>query len=112
MGQFTRADSDHAHNKRLRNYRSEKDICSVRFESHGMRPRTAFDIALVALLAASLSVASSGITFSAGLFWVAVDAVLSIDITLYLIVAGVFGTLYVGYIAIYLPQKQSGNRPR
>lgn len=77
-----------------------------------MRPRTAFDIALVALLAASLSVASSGITFSAELFWVAVDAVLSIDITLYLIVAGVFGTLYVGYIAIYLPQKQSKNRPR
>ncbi|MEF8783727.1 MAG: hypothetical protein V5A39_12430 [Haloarculaceae archaeon] len=77
-----------------------------------MRPRTIFDIALAALLAVSLSVASSGVTFSAGLFWAMVEAVLSIDITIYLIVAGVFGTLYVSYIAIYLPRKQSENTPR
>lgn len=90
----------------------EKDICSVSPEFHGMRPRTAFDIALVALLAVSLSVAFSGISFSAGLFWAMVDAVVGIDITIYLIVAGAIGALYVGYIAIYLPQKQSRNRSR
>lgn len=77
-----------------------------------MRPRDLFDALLVTLLAVSLYGGATGFSPSPELFWRAVEAVLGVDIAVYLVFAGVLGVAFVGYIAVYLPRKQSGNAPR
>lgn len=70
-----------------------------------MEPRDVFDGVLVALIA----IVAYWEVFGFGLSRERLDAILAtvlgLDITVYLVVAGVFGIVFVGYIAIYLPQK-------
>lgn len=70
-----------------------------------MQPRDVFDGVLVALIA----IVAYWEVFGFGLSRDRLDAILAtvlgLDITVYLVVAGVFGIVFVGYIAIYLPQK-------
>lgn len=78
-----------------------------------MQPRDVFDGVLVALIAIVAYWEVFGFGLSRERLDVIVATVLGLDITVYLVVAGVFGIVFVGYIAIYLPQKygkQAGDR--
>jgi hypothetical protein len=76
-----------------------------------MEPRDVFDVALVVLIA----LVAYWEVFGFGLSRERVDAivatVLGLDLTVYLVVAGLFGVVFVGYIAIYLPQKYGRRAP-
>jgi hypothetical protein len=76
-----------------------------------MEPRDVFDVALVVLIA----LVAYWEVFGFGLSRERVDAivatVLGLDLTVYLVVAGLFGVVFVGYITIYLPQKYGRRAP-
>lgn len=70
-----------------------------------MQPRDVFDGVLVALIAIVAYWEVFGFGLAQDRLDVILATVLGLDITVYLVVAGVFGIVFVGYIAIYLPQK-------
>jgi len=72
-----------------------------------MEPRDLFDVLLVAILGAAAYADLFGSPFSLWRLRAVVDTVLGLDVTVYLVVAGILGVAYVGYIAVYLPRKQS-----
>lgn len=72
-----------------------------------MEPRDVFDGALVALAAIVAYWEVFGFGLSADRLDAVIATILGLDVTAYLIVAGFFGVLFVGYITIYLPQKYS-----
>lgn len=77
-----------------------------------MHARARFDLLLLVGLAAVLFADRTGFSLSTDLFWAVVDTILSLDPAVYLVLGGVLGVLFVGYIAVYLPRKQSENVPR
>ena len=72
-----------------------------------MEPRDVFDGLLIALLAVLSYVHIYGLSFSRDRLDALIEAVASIDVVVYIVIAGMIGVAFVGYIAIYLPQKQS-----
>ncbi len=72
-----------------------------------MEPRDVFDGLLFGLLAVIAYVHVFGLSFSRARLDKLVEAVTSLNIAVYLVVAGIIGVVFVGYIALYLPQKQS-----
>lgn len=70
-----------------------------------MEPRDVFDGALVGLIAVVAYWEVFGFGVSRDRLDAIVATVLGLDLTVYLVVAGLFGVVFVGYIAIYLPQK-------
>lgn len=74
--------------------------------SHGMQPRDLFDVVLVVLVAVALYHQFYGLTNARGLTAIQ-EAFQAINPVYYLVVGGIFGILFVSYIAIYLPNKHS-----
>lgn len=74
-----------------------------------MGPRDVFDGILLALVGVALYVHFFGASLSMDRVDTLVGVLLAIDFRIYLVGAGVLGILFVGYIAVYLPRKQSGN---
>lgn len=72
-----------------------------------MEPRDVFDGLLFGLLAVIAYVHVFGLSFKRARVDTVVEAVSNLNIAVYLVLAGVIGIVFVGYIAIYLPQKQS-----
>jgi len=72
-----------------------------------MDPRDVFDWALLVVIGTVLYVELFGLGFSRERLDTIVETLLGFDLTVYLVVAGVFGVLFVGYIVMYLPQKYS-----
>lgn len=80
-----------------------------------MEPRDVFDGALIVLTAAVAYWEVFGFGLSRDRLDAIVATVLGLDVTVYLVVAGFFGVLFVGYIALYLPRKygkRAGERGR
>jgi hypothetical protein len=77
-----------------------------------MTPRDLFDWFLLAVLVVALAVGSGGVAFSMDLLRAVIASVLAIDPAVYLILGGVLGTVFVGYIAVYLPWKLNEQRSR
>lgn len=76
-----------------------------------MQPRDIFDGVLLVLLAAIVYVELFGLSFSEARLDTVIEAISSLNIAIYLVVAGMIGVVFVGYIAIYLPVKQSRDMP-
>jgi uncharacterized membrane protein YbhN (UPF0104 family) len=74
-----------------------------------MEPRDVFDGLLLGALVVLVYVHLYGLSFSTDRVDTVIDALLNLNIAIYLVVAGIAGVVFVGYIAIYLPQKQSKN---
>jgi|GEM_PF-764793 len=72
-----------------------------------MEPRDVFDWALLVIIAAVVYVELFGIGISRERLRTILDTLLGLDLTVYLVLAGILGVAFVGYIAIYLPQKYS-----
>ncbi len=77
-----------------------------------MQPRDVFDGVLLVVLAVVLALDRYGTGGALGTPEAAVRTVLSLDVVVYLVIGGVLGVAFVGYIAVYLPYKQSGNVSR
>lgn len=72
-----------------------------------MEPRDVFDGALVVLVTVVVYLELLGFGVSRERLWIIVEVFLGLDLAVYLVVAGLFGVVFVGYITIYLPQKYS-----
>lgn len=72
-----------------------------------MEPRDVFDGALVVLITIVVYIEVIGFGFSGERLEAVLDALLGQDLAIYLVVAGMAGVAFVGYITIYLPQKYS-----
>jgi hypothetical protein len=72
-----------------------------------MTPRDLFDALLFVVLGAALAVGSGAVSLSTDLLGAVVDALLGQSVAVYLLAGGVLGIVFVGYIAVYLPWKQS-----
>lgn len=80
-----------------------------------MEPRDVFDGALVFLIAVVVYVEVFGLGISRERVDALVEVLLGLDLAIYLVIAGLLGVAYVGYIAIVLPEKygdDSVDRPR
>lgn len=74
-----------------------------------MQPRDVFDGLLLAVLGVVVYAEVVGPSVSYERMRRVVETLLNINIAIYLVVGGVLGVAYVGYIALYLPRKQSNN---
>jgi len=72
-----------------------------------MEPRDVFDGLLVAILGILVYVRIIRPSLSGERFDTVVEALLSLDLVFYLVLAAILGVGYVCYIVLYLPQKQS-----
>lgn len=70
-----------------------------------MEPRDVLDGALVGLIAIVAYWEVFGFGVSRDRLEAIVATVLGLDLTVYLVVAGIFGVVFVGYIALYIPHK-------
>lgn len=77
-----------------------------------MQPRDVFDGILLAILGAILYVKLIGPTVSAARFRTVADVFLGLDLIFYLVFAGIVAICFIGYLFVYLPQKQSKNVTR
>jgi hypothetical protein len=77
-----------------------------------MTPRDRFDWFLLSVLAVALVAGSGGVSLSVDLLRAVVASVLAIDPAIYLILGGVLGTVFVGYMTVYLPWKLNRRRSR
>jgi hypothetical protein len=74
-----------------------------------MQPRDVFDGFLIAVLGIVAYVEIVGPSVSYKRMQVVIEAILNINIAIYLVIGGILGVAYVGYIVLYLPRKQSKN---
>jgi len=77
-----------------------------------MEERDVFDVVLVVIFALVFSLDRYATVGSIGRPGAVIDVVRSLDIAVYLVIAGILGVVFVGYIAIYLPYKQSETTSR
>ena len=77
-----------------------------------MQPRDVFDGVLLAILGAILYVQLIGPSFSGAKARTVVDVLLGLELIFYLVFAGIVAICFIGYLFIYLPQKQSKNPAR
>lgn len=76
-----------------------------------MEPRDLFDGIMVALIAVVTYLEVFGFGISSDRLRTVVETLLNQDLAVYLVIAGMLGVAFVGYIAIYLPQKYSTSAP-
>jgi len=74
-----------------------------------MQPRDVFDGLLLAILLVILYLRLLGPSFSTERAGMVVDTLLGLDLVFYLVFAGILAVGFIGYMFIYLPQKQSQN---
>jgi uncharacterized membrane protein YraQ (UPF0718 family) len=72
-----------------------------------MQPRDIFDVLLFVATSIALYFQVYGPTLSPRGLTAILNALQSIDVVYYLVVAGVLAVCFVGYMTIYVPQKQS-----
>lgn len=84
---------------------------SYLFARAPMEPRDVFDGLLVCLIAVVTYLEVFGFGISSDRIDALVEAVLGQDLTVYLVLAGILGVAFVGYIAVYLPKKYSQTAP-
>ena len=77
-----------------------------------MEPRDVFDGILLAALGVILYLKIIGPSFSATRVRTVVDVLLGLDIVFYLVFAALLAICFIGYLFIYLPQKQSKSPTR
>jgi hypothetical protein len=77
-----------------------------------MQPRNVFDGILLAVLGTILYLQLIGPSFSAARAQTVVDVLLGLDLIFYFVFAGMLAICFLGYLFIYLPQKQSKNPTR
>ncbi len=77
-----------------------------------MQPRDVFDGLLLASLGCILYLHLIGPSFSSARAQTVVDVLLSLDLIFYFVFAGIVAICFLGYLFIYLPQKQSKNPTR
>ncbi|MEF8785738.1 MAG: hypothetical protein V5A45_07360 [Haloarculaceae archaeon] len=77
-----------------------------------MQPRDVFDGILLAILGTILYIRLIGPTFSSARVQTVVDVLLGLELIFYLVFAGMLAIFFLGYLFIYLPQKQSKNPTR
>lgn len=77
-----------------------------------MQPRDVFDGMLVAILGTILYLHIVGPSFSSARAQTVIDALLGLELIFYLVFAGIVAIGFLGYLFVYLPQKQSKNRAR
>ncbi|MHB9286983.1 hypothetical protein ACKVMT_08060 [Halobacteriales archaeon Cl-PHB] len=72
-----------------------------------MQPRDVFDGIVVALVAVVVYLEVFGFGLSSEKVDRMVAALEGLGVEVYLVVAGIFGIFFLGYIVLYLPQKYS-----
>lgn len=77
-----------------------------------MQPRDVFDGLLLASLGVILYLHLIGPSFSSARVQTVIDVLLGLELIFYLVIAGVVAICFLGYLFIYLPQKQSKNPTR
>jgi len=70
-----------------------------------MEPRDVFDGVLLVLVTVVAYWEVFGFGLSRARLETIVSTILGLDLTVYLVAAGILGVAFVGYIALYLPQK-------
>jgi hypothetical protein len=60
---------------------------------------------LVAIKAMTISIGSEGLTQ-------AIDALVNLDVRVWMVIGGGLGILFVGYIVFYLPSQTSSSAPK
>jgi len=74
-----------------------------------MDPRDIFDVVLFVAVSIALYVELYGLTLSPRGLTAILSALRAVDVVYWLVAGGVLGVVFVSYITIYLPQKQSQN---
>jgi hypothetical protein len=77
-----------------------------------MQPRDVFDGILLAILGTILYIRLIGPTFSSSRLQTVIDVLLGLELIFYLVFAGIIAICFLGYLFVYLPQKQSKNPAR
>lgn len=77
-----------------------------------MEPRDVFDGILLAVLGVILYLHIIGPSFSATRVQTLADVLLGLDLVFYLVFAALLAICFIGYLFVYLPQKQSKNPTR
>jgi len=77
-----------------------------------MQPRDVFDGVLLAILVTIGYIRLVGPTFSSTRVQTVVDVLLGLELIFYLVFAGIVAIRFLGYLFVYLPQKQSKNPAR
>ena len=77
-----------------------------------MQERDVLDLLLVAIVGALAYVETFGLADPAATVDEIVAVLLTIDVRVYLVVGGVFGIAFVGYITVYLPRKDAARSVR
>ena len=77
-----------------------------------MQERDVLDLLLVVVLAVVAYVETYGLADPAATLDEIVATLAAVDVQIYLVLGGVLGIAFVGYIAIYLPKKDSGRSMR
>jgi hypothetical protein len=74
-----------------------------------MQPRDIFDGLMLAILLVVLYVQVFGLSFSSERLQTVIDVLFGLDLVFYLVMAGILAIGFLGYMFVYLPQKQSTN---
>lgn len=76
-----------------------------------MEPRDLFDGLVIVLVAVVVYLEVFGFVLSPERLGVILEVLLGQDLSVYLVAAGIFGVVFVGYIAVYLPKKYGKSAP-
>ncbi|WP_225335610.1 hypothetical protein [Halomicrobium urmianum] len=77
-----------------------------------MRERDVFDLLLVAAVGVAAYVQAFGMADPIATFDELVTTLAAVDEGVYLVLGGVVGIFFVGYLVLYLPKKDAGRAPR
>jgi hypothetical protein len=74
-----------------------------------MDSRELFDILLVVVGGLVAYTETYGFTDPRATVWQVLGVLETLDVRVYLVLGGLFGIMFVGYIVVYLPQKDAGS---
>ena len=74
-----------------------------------MDSRELFDILLVVVGGLVAYTETYGFTDPRATIWQVLAVFETLDVRVYLVLGGLFGIMFVGYIVVYLPQKDAGS---
>ena len=74
-----------------------------------MDSRELFDILLVVVGGLVAYTETYGFTDPRATIWQVLGVFETLDVRVYLVMGGLFGIMFVGYIVVYLPQKDAGS---
>lgn len=77
-----------------------------------MRKRDVLDLLLVAILAILAYVESFGLSDPIATIDDIIALFIAVDVEIYLVLGGVFGIVFLGYLTVYLPKKEANRSIR